>query len=247
MNSPEKNNITAVVLAGGRGRRLGGQDKGLLEIDGRPLIEHILELVTPQVTAVIINANRNQPIYSSYGHPVISDNMTDYQGPLAGFAAALSVCNTDYIITLPCDGPFVPGDLVNRLSAAIEENDADLAVAHDGERMQPVYALIPRSLLGSLQDFLDDGDRRSISGMPVIIRHWQIFLMSLILFLISIRKMTGAVSIDREPGHERIISTHGRFLRVERHRQDNPFNTHTAVNGRARAESSCGQACPSHF
>ena len=160
MNSPEKNNITAVVLAGGRGRRLGGQDKGLLEIDGRPLIEHILELVTPQVTAVIINANRNQPIYSSYGHPVISDNMTDYQGPLAGFAAALSVCNTDYIITLPCDGPFVPGDLVNRLSAAIEENDADLAVAHDGERMQPVYALIPRSLLGSLQDFLDDGDRK---------------------------------------------------------------------------------------
>lgn len=148
------------MLAGGRGRRLGGQDKGLLEIDGRPLIEHILELVTPQVTAVIINANRNQPIYSSYGYPVISDNMTDYQGPLAGFAAALSVCNTDYIITLPCDGPFVPGDLVNRLSAAIEENDADLAVAHDGERMQPVYALIPRSLLGSLQDFLDDGDRK---------------------------------------------------------------------------------------
>ena len=160
MNSPEKNNITAVVLAGGRGRRLGGQDKGLVDLDGRPLIEHILGLVTPQVSAVIINANRNQQIYADLGHPVISDNMADYQGPLAGFAVALAACNTDYIMTLPCDGPYVPVDLVSRLSAAMKDNDAELAVAYDGQRMQPVYALIPRSLLGSLQDFLDAGDRK---------------------------------------------------------------------------------------
>ena len=160
MNSPEKNNITAVVLAGGRGRRLGGQDKGLVDLDGRPLIEHILGLVTPQVSAVIINANRNQQIYADLGHPVISDNMADYQGPLAGFAVALAACNTDYIMTLPCDGPYVPVDLVSRLSAAMKDNDAELAVAYDGQRMQPVHALIPRSLLGSLQDFLDAGDRK---------------------------------------------------------------------------------------
>jgi len=160
MNSPGKDNITAVVLAGGRGRRLGGQDKGLMELDGRPMIEHILNLVTPQVNAVIINANRNQQVYAELGHPVISDNMTDYQGPLAGFAAALAATDTDYIMTLPCDGPYVPADLVSRLSAAVIENDAELAVAHDGQRMQPVYALIPRSLLGSLQDFLDAGDRK---------------------------------------------------------------------------------------
>jgi molybdopterin-guanine dinucleotide biosynthesis protein A len=160
MNSPGKDNITAVVLAGGRGRRLGGQDKGLMELDGRPMIEHILNLVTPQVNAVIINANRNQQVYADSGHPVISDNMTDYQGPLAGFAAALAATDTDYIMTLPCDGPYVPADLASRLSAAIIENDAELAVAHDGQRMQPVYALIPRSLLGSLQDFLDAGDRK---------------------------------------------------------------------------------------
>ena len=160
MTSPEKNNITAVVLAGGRGRRLGGQDKGLVDLDGRPLIEHILGLVTPQVSAVIINANRNQQIYADLGHPVISDNMADYQGPLAGFAVALAACNTDYIMTLPCDGPYVPVDLVSRLSAAMKDNDAELAVAYDGQRMQPVYALIPRSLLGSLQDFLDAGDRK---------------------------------------------------------------------------------------
>ena len=160
MNSPEKNNITAVVLAGGRGRRLGGQDKGLVDLDGKPLIEHILELVMPQVSAVIINANRNQQVYADLGHPVISDNMADYQGPLAGFAVALAACNTDYIMTLPCDGPYVPVDLVSRLSAAMKDNDAELAVAYDGQRMQPVYALIPRSLLGSLQDFLDAGDRK---------------------------------------------------------------------------------------
>ena len=160
MNSPGKDNITAVVLAGGRGRRLGGQDKGLMELDGRPMIEHILNLVTPQVNAVIINANRNQQVYAELGHPVISDNMTDYQGPLAGFAAALAATDTDYIMTLPCDGPYVPADLVSRLSAAVIENDAELAVAHDGQRMQPVYALIPRSLLGSLQDYLDAGDRK---------------------------------------------------------------------------------------
>jgi molybdopterin-guanine dinucleotide biosynthesis protein A len=160
MNSPEKNNITAVVLAGGRGRRLGGQDKGLVDLDGKPLIEHILELVTPQVSAVIINANRNQQVYADLGHPVISDNMADYQGPLAGFAVALAACNTDYIMTLPCDGPYVPVDLVSRLSAAMIDNDAELAVAYDGQRMQPVYALIPSSLLGSLQEFLDAGDRK---------------------------------------------------------------------------------------
>lgn len=160
MNSPEKNNITAVVLAGGRGRRLGGQDKGLVDLDGKPLIEHILGLVMPQVSAVIINANRNLQIYADLGHPVISDNMADYQGPLAGFAVALAACNTDYIMTLPCDGPYVPVDLVSRLSTAMKDNDAELAVAYDGQRMQPVYALIPRSLLGSLQDFLDAGDRK---------------------------------------------------------------------------------------
>ncbi len=86
--------------------------------------------------------------------------MTDFQGPLAGFAAALSACNTDYIMTLPCDGPSVPADLAARLSKAIIDNEAELAVAHDGQRMQPVYALIPRSLLGSLQTFLDAGDRK---------------------------------------------------------------------------------------
>ncbi len=160
MRPPDKENITAVILAGGRGSRLGGQDKGLLGLNGKPLIEHILDAITPQVKTVIISANRNHQVYAGYGYPVVSDDMTDFQGPLAGFAAALSACNTDYIMTLPCDGPSVPADLAARLSKAIIDNEAELAVAHDGQRMQPVYALIPRSLLDSLLAFLDAGDRK---------------------------------------------------------------------------------------
>jgi molybdenum cofactor guanylyltransferase len=159
MKPPEKNNITAVVLAGGRGRRLGGLDKGLLSLEGKPLIEHIIDAIKPQAGTIIINANRNRQEYSAYGYPVISDDMTDYQGPLAGFAAALSACKTDYIITLPCDGPTVPPDLVSRLAEALINQNAELAVAHDGTRMQRVYALIPCALLDSLQAFLDTGDR----------------------------------------------------------------------------------------
>jgi molybdenum cofactor guanylyltransferase len=160
MNPPEKNNITAVVLAGGRGKRLGGLDKGLLNLDDKPLIEHILDAIKPQVDRIIINANRNQQQYTSYGYPVISDDLTDYQGPLAGFAAALSACETDYIITLPCDGPTVPADLVSRLAEALINQNAELAVAFDGQRMQRVYALIPFTLLGKLRVFLEAGDRK---------------------------------------------------------------------------------------
>lgn len=160
MNTTERDNITAVILAGGRGSRLGGQDKGLLEFAGRPIIEHILEAISPQAGAVIINANRNLQHYSKYGQPVISDEMADYQGPLAGFAAALAASSTDYIMTIPCDGPFVPADLIARMSRAMLDQHAELAVAHDGQRMQPVYALIPRTLESSLQQFLDSGDRK---------------------------------------------------------------------------------------
>ena len=160
MITPEKNNITAVILAGGRGSRLGGQDKGMLELNGRPLIEHILDAVKPQVKTVIINANRNHQFYAGYGYPVVSDDMTNFQGPLAGFAAALSACNTSFVMTLPCDGPSVPVDLAARLCKAIIDIEAELAVAHDGKRLQPVYALIPRSLLASLLTFLNAGDRK---------------------------------------------------------------------------------------
>jgi len=152
--------ITAVILAGGRGSRMGGVDKGLVELNGKPLIEHVLAAIADQVSAVVINANRHQAEYATYGYPVIADSLGDYQGPLAGFLAAMQSVQTTDILSVPCDGPLLSSDLVARLLAAREREDAEIAVAHDGERLQPVYALIPVHLRDSLQAYLDGGDRK---------------------------------------------------------------------------------------
>jgi molybdenum cofactor guanylyltransferase len=152
--------ITGIILAGGRGRRMGGIDKGLVEFAGRPLIEHVIEVLSPQVGSLMINANRNQDAYAAYGYPVITDKLGDYQGPLAGFSSAMQAASTDYIVTVPCDGPLLSSELVERLTQALQDNDAEIAVAHDGERLQPVYALLPTRLLNNLQEFLDSGDRK---------------------------------------------------------------------------------------
>ncbi len=159
--------ITAVILAGGKGRRMDGNDKGLLVFKQRPLIEHILEIITPQVSQVLINANRNQDIYSRYGHPVISDKMSDFQGPLAGFSVAMSHATTTHIITLPCDAPFMTSSYVGRMCDVLKQQQhqpPELVVAHDGTRLQPVHALMPISLKASLDDFLQADDRK--------IDHW---------------------------------------------------------------------------
>jgi molybdenum cofactor guanylyltransferase len=152
--------ITAVILAGGRGQRMGGEDKGLIELNSKPLIQHVIEAIQPQVDAILINANRNQTRYEAFGYPVIADSLLNYQGPLAGFIAAMQTIGTEDMLTLPCDGPMVPDDLVTRLEHARRAAGADIAVAHDGKRLQPVYALIPKRLAVSLQSYLDGGDRK---------------------------------------------------------------------------------------
>ncbi|MCF6191102.1 MAG: molybdenum cofactor guanylyltransferase [Cocleimonas sp.] len=159
----DKKNITAVILAGGKGRRLEGQDKGLVVYKGKALIQHVIERIHSQVGSIVINANRNQETYASYGYSTISDEMSDFQGPLAGFASAMKLVKTDYIITLPCDGPSLPLDLVSRMLSKLNDyTDPSncIAVAHDGERMQPVHALIPVALITSLEAFLANGDRK---------------------------------------------------------------------------------------
>jgi len=155
-----KHNVTAVILAGGKGRRMDGKDKGLVELANRPLIEYVIDAIKPQVETIILNANRNQEQYSRYGYPVVSDALEDYQGPLAGFICALKSSTTSHIVTLPCDGPFLPDDLVERLIFSLINNNAEIAVAHDGDRMQPVYSLIPVTLSNSLNAFLDSGERK---------------------------------------------------------------------------------------
>lgn len=160
MTTISKDQISAVILAGGMGRRMGGQDKGLIELNGRPLIKHTLDAILPQVQTVYINANRHQEDYARYGYEVLADMLDGYQGPLAGFAAGLQAATTPYIVTVPCDGPMLAADLVTRLSNALTRDHAEIAVAHDGERMQPVYALIPTRLLPSLEKFLAEGNRK---------------------------------------------------------------------------------------
>jgi molybdenum cofactor guanylyltransferase len=152
--------ITGVVLAGGAARRMGGTDKGLIRLSGRPMVEYVLNALQPQVGHLLINANRNLEQYRAYGVPVISDERSGYEGPLAGMASALRAVDTEYLVTAPCDSPFVPPDLVQRLAAAIQDGRADIGVAHDGLRMQPVFSLLRRSRLDALIGYLDRGERK---------------------------------------------------------------------------------------
>lgn len=152
--------ITGVLLAGGQGSRMGGLDKGLLEWQGRPFIEHLLVALQEQVNVVVINANRNQTLYQRYEVPVIPDHYTDYQGPLAGLAATMHSVKTPYILTIPCDSFHIAPDFAKRMLQALNTSEAELTVAHDGEQLQPTYALVPISLLSSLERFLAQGERK---------------------------------------------------------------------------------------
>lgn len=151
---------TAIVLAGGRATRMGGIDKGLVELAGRPMIEHVLAALEPQVELLLINANRNLERYAAYGWPVVPDDETGYLGPLAGLAAGLRAASTPLVLTAPCDCPLLAPDLVARLYSACQGQGAEIAVPFDGERLQPVFALLKRELLGSLAAYLAEGGRK---------------------------------------------------------------------------------------
>ena len=153
-------NVTGLILAGGQARRMGGIDKGLIELGGRSMISYIIAALTPQVGDIIINANRNVSDYEAYGYLVISDDMDNYLGPLAGMASGLKQCNTDYIATVPCDGPVLVDCYVDTLISTAEKSNSKISVAFDGQRLQPVYALIHASLLDDLNDFLISGERK---------------------------------------------------------------------------------------
>ena len=154
-------NITGVVLAGGRARRMGGADKGLVEIDGKPMVVFIVEALKPQTAAVIINANRNLEQYRELcGCPVVPDRQGNFAGPLAGMASGMEAAQTPFVLTAPCDSPLLSRQLGARLFEALEREDAELAVAHDGERMQPVFALLHRNLLDSMIAYLQSGESK---------------------------------------------------------------------------------------
>jgi molybdopterin-guanine dinucleotide biosynthesis protein A len=161
----DRNDISGLVLAGGRGTRMGGIDKGLQAHLGVPLAQHALERLRPQVGALMLNANRNLAAYQAMGAPVWPDELADFPGPLAGMLAGLNHCHTPYLVTVPCDTPNFPGDLVARLAEGLASSGAEMATAYtrEGEELhaQPVFCLMQVSLRESLRAFIESGERKT--------------------------------------------------------------------------------------
>jgi molybdenum cofactor guanylyltransferase len=151
-------NVTGIVLAGGKGSRMGGVDKGLQRLRGKPMIEWVLLRLSPQVAEIVVNANQNRETYEKYGHRVVPDEVGGFAGPLAGLHAGLKAAASRLVVTVPCDSPFLPTDLVSRLRNALNEND--LAVAKTGDQPHPVFALMKTDVRESLEAFLASGGRK---------------------------------------------------------------------------------------
>ncbi|WP_261904089.1 molybdenum cofactor guanylyltransferase MobA [Vibrio fortis] len=149
-----------VILAGGQASRMGGRDKGLVELNGRPLIQYVIDKLSQQNVSITINANRNQERYQDFA-PVVSDSFPDYPGPLGGIHAGLKNADTDWVGFVPCDSPQINEDLVARFCEAVNP-DSDILVAHDGEFKQPVFTLFHKRVLPRLEAFLERGDRKII-------------------------------------------------------------------------------------
>lgn len=169
-----KTGVTAVVLAGGRGSRMADQDKGLVRLWDKALIAQVIARVAPQVDTLLISANRNLDAYEAMGHSVIADaGNGEFRGPLAGIAAAMAVSDSAQLLVVPCDAPCLPRDLCMRLRAAVKHPTREIAVAHDGVRMQNVVALIPVSLRDEIESRLAAGEYRLESFLrrhaPVIV------------------------------------------------------------------------------
>ena len=152
--------ITGVILAGGQGRRMGGVDKGLRELRGKAMVAWVLERFAPQVDEMLINANQNLDVYARFGHRVIPDEIGGFAGPLAGLQRGLSEATHPLVATAPCDTPFLPADLVTRLHAALQTQQAQLAVARTGDQPHPVFCVCRRDVLPHLTQFLSNGGRK---------------------------------------------------------------------------------------
>jgi molybdopterin-guanine dinucleotide biosynthesis protein A len=150
--------VSGIVLAGGQGRRMGGVDKGLQLLRGKPMAAWAIERLAPQVDEIVVNANQNLEAYRAFGHRVVPDEVGGFAGPLAGLHAGLAAVAHPFAVTVPCDSPFLPADLVARLRGALGEHD--LAVAKTGDQPHPVFSLVRRSVREHLHDFLSKGGRK---------------------------------------------------------------------------------------
>ena len=178
--------ITGLILAGGRAQRMGGIDKGLIPFQGKPLIESAISRLKPQVSTILINANRSITKYSHYGYPVLMDETPDFSGPLAGFSVGLKHCKTPYLLTAPCDSPLLPTDLAQKMAVELEGNNLELVFASSKEDdgkiwSQPVFCLMKSDLQDSLDAFLSRGDLKidrwfkELRSGTVVFEHSQAF------------------------------------------------------------------------
>jgi molybdenum cofactor guanylyltransferase len=151
---------SSLILSGGRATRMNGADKGLVTLQQKPLIAHVLARLKPQVDEIFINANREIATYQAFGYPVLQDENEEFIGPLAGFSLGLQHAKHDYVLTVPCDSPLLPFDLVERLLNGMTKAHADIAVASSDENAHPVFCLMKKSVLPSLTEYLASGERK---------------------------------------------------------------------------------------
>lgn len=152
--------VSSLILSGGRATRMNGADKGLVPLQQKPLIQHVINRLAPQVDEIIINANRELAQYQALGYTVLQDEVEDFLGPLAGFSLGLQHAKHDYVLTVPCDSPLLPVDLALRLMAALVEHKAEIAVASSDGSTHPVFCLCKKTVLPSLTAYLEQGERR---------------------------------------------------------------------------------------
>lgn len=162
------NQTTFLILAGGRGRRMNGVDKGLMHWQDKPMIEHLLNNLNIPTEKIIISANRNIDTYKNYSNTVIPDDLNNYQGPLAGILSAMGVCSTPYILCMPCDSPTPPENMLQQLWHCMQAENKSSALCHDGERLQPLFSLLSCQHKRSLDNFLQQGHRKVHDFMKII-------------------------------------------------------------------------------
>ena len=152
--------VSAIILAGGRGSRMNGVDKGLVKLQQQPLVQHVINRLAPQVDEILINANREIAQYKAFNLPILQDENPEFIGPLAGFSLGLQHGKHDYLLTTPCDSPLIPADLASRLMQSLIKENADIAVAKSGGYVHPVFCLMKKSVLPSLTTFIAQGNRK---------------------------------------------------------------------------------------
>jgi molybdenum cofactor guanylyltransferase len=179
MHIPRREDITGLVLAGGRGSRMGGIDKGLVRFRGRTLVERVIDRIRPQVGSLMISANRNVDAYRAFGYPVLldaADGLEPFPGPLAGLLAGLRAATTPWLAAVPCDAPFLPPDLVSRLVASLGAGRA--AMASVGDRAEPVFCLLHVDLAADLAAALANGERRAETWLRSVGAAPAVFLLA---------------------------------------------------------------------